>query len=233
MRWFEMFSRFPVILVKDMFNSFDLSVIVFEFIGHQHKVWGDELRWRSWCLGHSEILLQLLRMLIVKVAEDLRWIFVRALVYEVELFGAAKVFNILFAIGCLESRHQLSTSNIYLTLWKILHGWFLFNIPRKRLGIVHGSSDLLETRLKHLWFLYLYVCAVGIDYSFEGAEMCGASHLVSMRIILSIISGPRVFALIKCRWLRLSTGYVFLQLKAILVWGLQGIELALFWIFIY
>lgn len=35
-----MFSRFSVILVKDILDPFDLSVIVFEFVGHQQKIWG-------------------------------------------------------------------------------------------------------------------------------------------------------------------------------------------------
>ena len=62
-------------------------------------------------------------MLIGEVAEDLRWMFVRALVYELKLAGAAEVRSVLFAVGrSVESRHQFSSSDVDLTLWKVPHG---------------------------------------------------------------------------------------------------------------
>ena len=118
-----MFGCFPVILVQDILYSFDLPVIVLEFVGHQREIWGDELRGCGRSLGHGEILVELLRVLVVEVAEDLGGVLLRALVDELKLLGAAKVGSTLVATGrAIESRHQSSASDIYLALWKIPHG---------------------------------------------------------------------------------------------------------------
>lgn len=122
LRWLKVLGRFPVIFVKDVLDSLDFSVVIFEFVGHEEEVWRNKLRAGRRCLGHREILVKLLGLLVLKVGKDLRRIFVRALVDE-ELFGTAKGGSAFLALwGSIESVCESATADVNLALRKVSHG---------------------------------------------------------------------------------------------------------------